>query len=69
MSYSVKVSKAGTHVRTLFVPMAQDALDACNQIEANLGLKLPYGTVCPETGKIGHIGWHGFMFVARAIET
>ena len=67
MSYLVKVSKAGVFLKTMFVPLANNALDACNQVEVNLGLKPPYGTVCPDTGSISHIGWHGYMFTAKAI--
>jgi hypothetical protein len=67
VSYLVEVSKCGTFIKTFFVPMAESGLDACNQTEAELGLEPPIGTVCPQTGKISHIKWHGYMFCARAI--
>ena len=67
MSYLVRVSKTGKHLKTLFVPLADSARDACDQVEKMLGLKPAYGTVCPETGSISHVRWHGYMFTAKAI--
>lgn len=67
MSYLVRVSKAGVAQKTFFVPMAGDALDACDQTEKELGLKPPYGVVCPDTGSVSHIRWHGYMFTAKAV--
>jgi len=67
MSYLVEISKTGVAIKTFFVPMASNALDACDQTEKELGLKPIYGVTCPQTGKIDHIRWHGYMFTAKAV--
>jgi len=68
MSYTVKIKKAGTIIRTIFVPLAESARDACDQVEQTLKLKPCYGTVNPQTGSIEHVRWHGYEFCACRVE-
>jgi hypothetical protein len=68
MSYTVKIKKAGTIIKTMFVPLAESARDACDQAEQTLKLRPCYGTANPQTGSIEHVRWHGYEFCARPVE-
>jgi len=65
-TYSVGVYKCGVRQGTREV-QATDGLLACNQVEAEMGLKSPQFSIDVRTGEMVVANWQGYEFRARRL--